>query len=66
MAAMMTMTAAPTRTLKGSVHCLICTRTVQAEVLVQGRKAFVKAGQKCPRCVSSLDPAYVLGVEAAA
>jgi len=48
---------------KGSVYCLICTRTVEAEVIVEGRKAFVKAGQKCPRCSSSLDPAYVLGIE---
>jgi len=66
MAATMTMTAVPRRTTRGSVYCLICTRTVEADVLVEGRKAYVKAGQKCPRCASSLDPAYVLGIESVA
>ena len=51
---------------RGAVYCLICTHTVDAEVVQAGRKAFVKPGQKCPRCSSSLDPAYVLGRNEAA
>ncbi len=58
--------AATHRTTRGTVYCLICTRTVEAEVILSGRKAYVKSGQKCPRCASSLDPAYVLAVEKAA
>jgi uncharacterized protein (UPF0212 family) len=64
--ATMVVTAPSKKTAQGSVYCLICTHTVEAAVVVSGRKAFVKAGQKCPRCSSSLDPAYVLGVEGAA
>lgn len=50
----------------GWVHCLICTHTVEAQVVTAGRKAFVKSGQKCPRCSSSLDPAYVVRIDEAA
>ncbi len=46
---------------RGSVYCLICTHTVEAEVVPAGRKMFVRSGQKCPRCSSALDAAYVLG-----
>lgn len=48
------------RTYKGSVYCLICTHTVEAELIPNGRRLVVRAGQKCPRCSSSLDAAYVL------
>ena len=41
--------------LRGPVHCLICTHTVEADVVPSGRKLYVRAGQKCPRCSSSLD-----------
>jgi hypothetical protein len=51
---------------QGWVHCLICTHTVEARVVAAGRRHFVKAGQKCPRCASSLDPAYVVRVDEAA
>lgn len=54
------------KTTRGAVYCLICTHTVDAEVIQAGRKVFVKPGQKCPRCSSSLDPAYVLGGNQAA
>lgn len=45
---------------RGSVYCLICTHTVEADVVPAGRKMFVRSGQKCPRCSSALDAAYVL------
>jgi hypothetical protein len=43
------------RISRGLVHCLICTHTVEADVVPSGRKLYVRAGQKCPRCSSSLD-----------
>ena len=49
-----------------SVHCPICTHTVHASVQAQGRTVRVKPGQKCPRCASSLDAAYVLRFDRAA
>jgi hypothetical protein len=56
-----TMTKTATRrATRGSVYCLICTHTVDADVVLAGRKVFVKVGQKCPRCSSSLEPAHVL------
>lgn len=42
-----------------SVYCPICTHTVEADIVVVGRQARVKAGQKCPRCHASLDAGYV-------
>ena len=46
---------------RGSVYCLICTHTVEADVVPGGRnRLFVRAGQKCPRCSSPLDAAYVV------
>lgn len=48
------------RALRGSVYCLICTHTVEADLMPNGRRLFVRLGQKCPRCGSSLDAAYVL------
>ncbi len=50
----------------GSVYCPICTHTVQAEVVVLGRQALVKPGQRCPRCSASLDAGYVLRQQEAA
>jgi uncharacterized paraquat-inducible protein A len=43
------------KTSRGLVHCLICTHTVEADVVPSGRRLFVRAGQKCPRCSSALD-----------
>ena len=54
------------RELKGSVHCPLCTHTVPAQVLYTARGPRVIPGQKCPRCSSSLDAAFVLRVERAA
>lgn len=50
----------------GSVHCAICTHTVEGEILAAGRTVFVRPGQKCPRCASSLDAGYVLRQQRAA
>lgn len=65
----MTLTMTPQRVLSevpGSVHCPICTHTVEAAVLADRRSARVKPGQKCPRCASPLDAAYVIRLNRAA
>jgi transposase-like protein len=49
-----------------SVHCPICTHNVQATVVAHGKSQKVKPGQKCPRCASTLDAAYVLRYDRAA
>jgi len=54
------------RTQKGWVHCPICTHTVEADVLQRGRQTLTRPGQKCPRCASSLDAAFILRFEKAA
>ncbi|MDX2150627.1 MAG: hypothetical protein SFV54_07825 [Bryobacteraceae bacterium] len=51
---------------KGFVHCPICTHTVEGQVVMAGKHVYVKPGQKCPRCASTLDAAYVLRLERAA
>jgi transposase-like protein len=52
--------------MKGQVHCPICTHTVPAEVDLRGKRAKVAAGQRCPRCASSLDVAVVIQIPEAA
>ena len=56
----------PPAEYSGSVHCPICTHTVQATVQTHGRSVRVKPGQKCPRCASTLDAGYVLRFDRAA
>lgn len=56
----------PTYEVKGSVHCPICTHTVEGIVVTNGRTARVKPGQKCPRCSSALDPGYIVRLDQAA
>ncbi len=46
--------------VQGEVYCPFCTRTVGATLLVAGRRAKSKPGQKCPRCSSSLDAGYAI------
>jgi hypothetical protein len=58
--------ALPKMESKGYVHCPICTHTVEAQVVSNGRHVIAKPGQKCPRCSSTLDAAYVLGMDRAA
>jgi uncharacterized protein (UPF0212 family) len=50
----------------GDVYCPICTHTVHAAVMVSGKLAHVRPGQKCPRCSASLDAGYVLRQQQAA
>ena len=52
--------AMPVAGAPAAVHCPICTHTVEALVVSTRKHSFVKPGQKCPRCQSSLDAAYVL------
>lgn len=59
-------TANGKKTSRSSVYCLICTHTVEADIVPVGRRVFVRSGQKCPRCSSSLDAAYVVGQRRAA
>jgi Zn ribbon nucleic-acid-binding protein len=50
----------------GQAHCPICTHTVPADIDLKGKFARVAAGQKCPRCASSLDVAIVIQIPEAA
>jgi endogenous inhibitor of DNA gyrase (YacG/DUF329 family) len=50
----------------GLAHCPICTHTVPAEIDLRGKYARVAAGQKCPRCGSSLEVAVVIQIPEAA
>jgi uncharacterized protein (UPF0212 family) len=50
----------------GLAHCPICTHTVPAEIDLKGKYARVAAGQKCPRCGSSLEVAVVIQIPEAA
>jgi hypothetical protein len=45
---------------KGSVYCFTCTHNVEADLISLGRRMLVRSGQKCARCSSSLDAAYVV------
>lgn len=51
---------------KGWAYCPICTHTVPADVIVAGKKLYVKPGQKCPRCNSALEAASVVRYDIAA
>jgi len=52
--------------VQGQAHCPICTHTVPADIDLRGKYARVAAGQKCPRCGSSLDVAVVVQIPEAA
>lgn len=41
-------------------HCPMCSHTVEAEVIWNGKRWIVKPGQNCGRCHSPLDAGYVL------
>ncbi len=55
-----------TAVTNGPVHCPMCTHTVEAAIVTAGKRMFAKPGQKCPRCQSLLDAAYVLSFDRAA
>jgi hypothetical protein len=52
------------------VYCPVCTHTVDATVEREPkrnrRQHYVKPGQKCPRCSSSLDAGHIIDLEHAA
>ncbi len=48
------------------VYCPMCTHTVDAQVEVVGKRAQVRAGQKCPRCSASLDAGFIFHIDRAA
>jgi hypothetical protein len=50
----------------GLAHCPMCTHTVPAQIDLKGKHARVAAGQKCPRCGSSLEVAVVIHIPEAA
>ncbi len=47
----------------GLVHCPICTHQVEARVIVGRKRPWVKPGQRCSRCGSSLDAGWVLSFD---
>jgi hypothetical protein len=66
MATQVTTSAAKTVLTRGAVHCPSCTHNVEADMIQVRRRFYVKPGQKCPRCSSSLDAGYVLRYDRAA
>jgi hypothetical protein len=52
--------------MQGQAHCPICTHTVPADIDLKGKRPRVAAGQRCPRCRSSLDVAAVIQIPEAA
>ena len=54
------------RHTQGLAHCPICTHTVPADIDLRGKFARVAPGQRCPRCLSSLDVAVVIQIPEAA
>jgi hypothetical protein len=63
---MQTQRALPVSESKAFVYCPICTHTVEGTVITQGKNSKVKPGQKCSRCSSALDPAYIMRFDRAA
>lgn len=45
---------------RGWAYCPICTHTVETQVVLAGKRVYVKPGQRCPRCSSPLEAASVL------
>jgi len=71
MTAVKMMPARPAAGIPAEVYCPICTHTVPANVtLVRNaagkRVAKALTGQRCPRCHSSLDAAFVIRILRAA
>jgi len=60
------MNASANRMPKGVVHCPICTRTVEARIVVTRKRPLVKPGQRCPHCAARLDAGSVLRFDRAA
>ena len=62
----MTATKTTTTETQGSVYCALCTHTVEAKITHAPKASFATPGQRCPRCSSSLDAAYVFRMDRAA
>ncbi len=60
------LTQRPQQESKGWAYCPICTHTVETQVILSGKKMYVKPGQRCPRCGSALEAASVVRYESAA
>jgi len=56
----------PKEVVKGPVYCPICTRTVEAEIVLLHKRPAAKTGQHCGHCAASLDAAFVLQYDRAA
>ncbi len=50
----------------GTVYCALCTHNVQAKITHAPKSSYATPGQRCPRCSSSLDAAYVFPIDRAA
>lgn len=63
-----TKTEAPRRVYEthATVYCPICTHTVDATVISNGKVSKTKPGQKCARCAASLDAGYIMWQDRAA
>jgi hypothetical protein len=48
------------------VYCPMCTHTVQADVVLKGKRVVVVPGQRCSHCHSAIDAGYVMQRERAA
>ncbi len=62
----LTMKPQPVREALADVHCYLCGHTVKASVLLDRKRATVKAGEKCGRCGSELGAAIILRLAQAA
>lgn len=58
--------AAKVFAVHGSVYCPICTHTVEATILSNGKVSKTKPGQRCARCSASLDAGYIFRADRAA
>ena len=54
------------REVPASVYCPMCTHTVAATAVTLKNRAMVKPGQRCPRCLASLDAGVVIHLPQAA
>lgn len=61
-----TLTQPMHREVPAGVYCPICTHTVEATAVTLKDRAMVKPGQRCPRCLGSLDAGVVIRLPQAA
>jgi hypothetical protein len=61
-----TMSRPAGREVPAGVYCPICTHTVEATAITMNNRAMVKPGQRCARCLGSLDAGVVIRLPQAA